>query len=415
MAATKMADFTTARHSSSLPKINTGIGDLRRITDLAWNAILQSNKPPYLFRHGGSMCRLESNDLEIPIIRVLSPTRLRHELARVAHWVATVEGKEIESKPPRDVVQDVLATPNPPLPVLKRVTRVPVFAFDGSLQTTPGYHERSQTYYAPLANFELMDVSDSPIQDEIQCARPIILDELFANFCFVSEADRAHAVGLFLLPHARDLIDGPTPNHLVSSPQPGSAKGLLTDVALRAAIPNPGSVPQARDDDEWRKRLTSYFREGREVMSIDNVNKPLDSGALASALTQTTWEDRILGKNETVSLPIRCVWTTTANNPTMSTEIARRTVRIHLDTGLELPWLRTGFRHENLRQWVDENRAFLVWAAHTLIKAWIAAGRPKPMCKSLGSYEAWSSVIGGSLENAHIQGFSVASECCEYW
>jgi hypothetical protein len=73
------------------------------------------------------MCRLESNDLEIPIIRVLSPTRLRHELARVAHWVATVEGKEIESKPPRDVVQDVLATPNPPLPVLKRVTRVPVF------------------------------------------------------------------------------------------------------------------------------------------------------------------------------------------------------------------------------------------------------------------------------------------------
>src|SRR5262249_54084396 len=234
----------------------------------------------YLFRHGGFVCRLESNDLEIPIIRVLNPPRLRHELARVARWVVTVEGQEIVTKPPQDVVQDVLATPNPPLPVLKRVTRVPVFALDGSLQTAPGYHERSQTYYSPLANFELLGASNSPTLEEIEYAREIILEELFGDFCFVSDADRAHATGLFLLPYARDLIDGLSPNHLISSPEPGSAKGLLADVALRAAIPNPGSIPQARDDDEWRKRLTSYFREGREVMSIDNVNKPLDSGAL---------------------------------------------------------------------------------------------------------------------------------------
>ena len=400
-----MTDFTTARHSSSLPRINIGIGDLRQITDLAWNAILQANDPPYLFRHGGLPCRLESNDQNIPIVRGLTPTRLRHEIARVARWFAIVKGEEIEAKPPRDVVQDVLATPNPPLPVLKRITRVPVFASDGSLQTTPGYHEKSQTYYTPMADFELMEASNSPTPEEIDYARTIIVDELFGDFCFVSDADRVHAVGLFLLPHARDLIDGPTPNHLISSPEPGSAKGLLTDVALRAAIPNPGSVSQARDEDEWRKRLTSYLRESREVMSIDNVNKPLDSGTLALALTQMTWEDRILGRNETVTLPIRCIWTTTANNPTMSTEIARRTIRIRLDTGLERPWLRTGFRHENLRQWVDENRDFLVWAAHTLIQAWISAGRPRPKCKSLGSYEAWSSVIGGILENAHIQSF----------
>src|SRR5262249_7455851 len=131
----------------------------------------------------------------------------------------------------------------------------------------------------------------------------------------------------------------------------------------------------------------------------------LDSGTLASALTQLTWEDRILGKNETVSLPIRCIWTTTANNPTMSTEIARRSVRIRLDTGLERPWLRNGFRHENLRQWADESRTLLVWAAHTLIQAWIVAGKPKPTGEPLGSYESWSCVIGGILENAQIPGF----------
>src|SRR5215831_20976571 len=85
---TKMTAFTTARHSSTLPTIDTGIGDLTEITDLAWKAVLQANETPYLFRHGGNICRLESNELEIPIIRNLTPTRLRHELARVARWIA---------------------------------------------------------------------------------------------------------------------------------------------------------------------------------------------------------------------------------------------------------------------------------------------------------------------------------------
>ncbi len=38
----------------------------------------------------------------------------------------------------------------------------------------------------------------------------------------MDEADRAHALALLLLPYARDLIDGPTPNHLAESPEPGS-------------------------------------------------------------------------------------------------------------------------------------------------------------------------------------------------
>src|SRR5262249_46640828 len=80
-------------------------------------------------------------------------------------------------------------------------------------------------------------------------------------------------------------------------------------------------------------------------------------------------------------------------------------VRIRLDTGMERPWLRNGFRHENLRQWCDDNRDLLVWAAHTLIQAWIAAGRPRPTAKPLGSYDSWSFVIGGILENALIPDF----------
>ena len=54
---------------------------------------------------------------------------------------------------------------------------------------------------------------------------------------------------------------------------------------------------------------------------------------------------------------------------------------------------------------MDEHRGELVWAALTLIQAWLVASRPAPPHKPLGSYESWSFVIGGILEHAGIPGF----------
>ncbi|HST19788.1 MAG TPA: ATPase, partial [Blastocatellia bacterium] len=191
------------------------------------------------------------------------------------------------------------------------------------------------------------------------------------------------------------------------APIAGSGKGLLADVTLRPAVGrHMGVIAQARDGDEWRKRLTACFKELHEVILIDNLTTTLDSGELAAALTATIWQDRILGRNETGRFPVRCAWVCTANNPTMSTEIARRCIRVRLDPQMDRPWInRNGFKHEDLRKWADENRGDLVWAALVLIQAWLASGRPQPQCKPLGSYEEWSRVIGGILENAGINGF----------
>ena len=59
-------------------------------------------------------------------------------------------------------------------------------------------------------------------------------------------------------------------------------------------------------------------------MLIDNLRRPLDSSALAAALTAPFWEDRLLGASETTRLPIRCIWIATGNNAEFSGEMARR-------------------------------------------------------------------------------------------
>ncbi|MGB9618777.1 MAG: toprim domain-containing protein, partial [Armatimonadota bacterium] len=386
-----------------LPIIQADCQDLRVVTAECWDAICQANVKPKFFRYTGIPSRLEKDDEGLLVPRELTTDRLRHELARLAVWVHGKDGEV--SKPPLDVVRDLLATPNPPLPVLTRITDVPVFAPDGTLQTDEGYHPAGKTYRMSRPGLKIPDIPSVPSPEDVDAAKSLILD-MISDFPFVDEADRAHAVGLLLLPFVRDLIDGPTPNHLIEAPQAGTGKGLLADVLLTPACgKHVASISEARDDDEWRKRITAQLRSARSVVLLDNITRPLNSGSLASALTAIVWEDRLLGKSENLHIPVRCVWVTTANNPTMSTEIARRCIRIRLDAKVDRPWFRDGFKQKKLRNWALANRGELVGAALMLVQAWVCSGMPASDIRPLGSYEQWTAIVGGILQHAGIPGF----------
>src|SRR5215475_1668179 len=122
---------------------------------------------------------------------------------------------------------------------------------------TPGYHAAARIYYDPKAGAVVPPVPDEPTAADLDRARALVLDDLLVDFPFVSDADRAHAVALFLLPFVRELISGPTPLHLIEAPTMGSGKGLLADALL---LPTLGSAPtpmaEASTDEEWRKRIT---------------------------------------------------------------------------------------------------------------------------------------------------------------
>lgn len=392
------------------PAIDAGEQDLRIITGASWAALYASNEPARLFHYGGMLVRLERAAGGQPQPSELTIDRLRHEMARIAAFYRVREREGVRSReaalPPLVVIRDMLATPEPKLPWLARVVDVPVFSAQGELQTAPGYHAGSRTFYAPALGCTLPPVSAKPTAAEVARALSLLFDEVLVNFEFVGAADKAHAVALLFEPFVRDMIAGPTPLHLIEAPTPGSGKGLLADVLLFPAVGRAlGVIPQVADDDEMRKQITSRLLEARPAILLDNLTRTLSSAVLAAALTSTSWSDRPLGRSETVELPVRCAWVATGNNPTLSTEIARRVVRSRLDPGVDRPWTREGFHHKDLHAWVAAHRAELVWAALTMARAWIAQGQPAPSCKPLGSYERWSHVLGGILETAGIPGF----------
>ena len=249
------------------------------------------------------------------------------------------------------------------------------------------------------------DVPVNPSPADVRLARTILADELLGDFPFTSNAERAHAVAAALLPFVRSMIEGPTPLHLIEKPAPGTGGSLLASVICYPALAGtPTIMTSSTSEDETRRTLTAKLREGPAVILIDNVHT-LDSAALSAAVTTPdVWTDRLIRSSTVVSLPVRCLWLATGNNPSLSSEIARRVARIRLDAHVEHPEERTDFRHPDLMAWVRREHRQLVWALLTLAQAWITAGRPDGDT-TLGSFENWSKAVGGILNVAGITGF----------
>jgi len=108
--------------------------------------------------------------------------------------------------------------------------------------------------------------------------------------------------------------------------------------------------------------------------------------------------DRILGASEMVSgVPLYAVWYATGNNVILVGDTARRVLHIRLESPMENPEERTGFRHPDLLDWVRKERPRLAAAALTILGAYHAAGRPDAGLTPWGSFEAWSAIIRNAV------------------
>lgn len=401
-----------AAASSPLPTIEVNNRQLSELEEEAIAAIVKANKRdparPVLYVRGGTLTRITADEHGNHSTQIVTEAGCKPIVAKCADWIRTdtdTNGMERTQNtfPPSDVARAVVNRGEwKELPALEGIVSVPVFGPDGKVHDTQGYNPATRLYYT--GGVTLGDTTPTP--GNVAQARGLLLDDLFVDFPFRDDASRAHAVALFLAPYVRPMIAGATPLHLIDAPTPGTGKGLLGDVC---AIPALGrelpSTTAGKDDDEWRKRITAALMDGGAFVSIDNITQPLDSGALASVLTQSYWQDRILGVTLTVNLRVRTIWIANGNNVVPSDEIARRCLWIRIDADAEKPWEREGFKHPNLKQWVKENRDQLVTAAITLIRAWVEQGMPGYTGKGKSSYSEWSSVLGGILETVGIKGF----------
>jgi hypothetical protein len=147
------------------------------------------------------------------------------------------------------------------------------------------------------------------------------------------------------------------------------------------------------DREELRKRITALALEGERMVLLDNLAGAVGNDVLDAALTGDRWKDRVLGASATFDGPLNVFWCGTGNNVQLAADTARRVSHCRLESPHERPELRADVTHTNLRGHVRTNRAELLSAALTVLRAWHVAGRPKHGLAPWGSFEAWSGVV----------------------
>ncbi len=361
---------------------------LQDITADALKALEEHNSPPKIFVRSGSLVRLVLKDRLV--IEPVSESALRGLLARAAGFV-TFEGndekgepKYTRARPPLDVVRDILGLGTwPGFLIIEAVIEAPVIRPDGTVLIVPGYDEATALFYEPGKELQGLNVPANPTSDDAKKAVKHIIDEILVDFPFKDEASRANALALLLSPVVRPMIDGNVPLALLDKPQAGTGASFLAEVVAMIATGRPANMMGAPDtEDEWRKAITSTLLEGSPIIVIDNVVGKLRSSSLTRALTSRTWRDRFLGKSEMVDLPQRSVWSATGNNISIGGDLARRSFWIRMDASMARPWLRSGFKHDDLLGWIRANRASLLSDLLIMARAWVVAGKTSRISQS---------------------------------
>jgi len=179
---------------------------------------------------------------------------------------------------------------------------------------------------------------------------------------------------------------------------PGTGKSRLADLIglITTGRPMPRQPP-CSDEGEQRKVITTIVLAGHAAVLIDNVVGTIGGPSLDAALTSDIWQDRLLGGNRAIQLPMRVLFFATGNNLQLVGDLSRRCLYARLETDHERPEERTDFQHADLCGFARSNRGGFLAAALTMVRAYVVAGRPPPAFRPLGSFEGWSGLVRAAI------------------
>lgn len=367
---------------------------------------------PVVYRNEmGEVCSITTVDEKVYIRKLDAISLGELTLKYIPYKTVNVQtGLVSDVVPDKTLVGMMASSTDTPFPILSSISTTPIFGPDGTLQTDKGFAPSMNTYLS-VKRDDWRPVSEEVSVDELREAWETILEAL-RDFPFSDAFDggemlpiklvntngeyeldndgfplpnldrgassRMNAVAMILQRFARFLIPGPCPAYFIDKAEAGTGAGYLTNiVGVTLTGETAMGTVMADNDDEFRKNITSVIVEGAPYVFVDNIDRKMTSSAFAILLTSGRWKDRLLGQNVRTDIEVDNTWVLTGNNAAFTYELSRRFIPIRLDADTPDPALdrnEKDFKHYNFSAWLKENRRELVWACHTIIRAWVNGG-----------------------------------------
>jgi hypothetical protein len=362
--------------------------DMHRVADDSMTAIA-----PYVFQRNGLLCEVVTG--ERAWINELEQAGIQELMNRHAVYVHDDKrsGETVTQLPPERAVAYVHSRRiHRNVREIQAVTNAPVLLADGSILQDRGYNASARVYLDPNVT---VWVPESPTLEDARAAVELLRD-LVSDFPFATPADFSTWLAALLSPLVKTATgNAPGPLICFSAAASGAGKSMLPELAHIIITGAPMEVRPyvPKDTSEWPKKLTSFVRRGDPVSVFDNVNGPIGDEALDRLITSRTWSDRELGSADAPPLPNVTTWLANGINIEPVRDTVRRVLLCRLEVLTEDPAGRTGFKRPLLLEYAQAQRAELLGAALTILRAFHVAGRPAQHLAPWNSFPAWSALV----------------------
>jgi hypothetical protein len=276
------------------------------------------------------------------------------------------------------------------VPQLKALASCPLLLGNGRILSKPGFDAASGILFYDQG-VEFPSVPERPTREQAGEALAF-LTHPFRDYPFVDDASKSVLRSLLLSTVSRFAFPF-APCHGFDAASAGTGKSKLFDCAsIMLTGRECAVVSQPKDASEFEKKLFAELLAGNPLVSIDNCDEPLDHPFLCMTITQRYVKSRLLGLSKNPEIPNTVIIGANGNNFSFAGDMLRRGITGRLDAGVEKPWERV-FASEDPVIVFKRDRAKLVAAALTVLRAYVAGGRPRQDALPLGGFDGWCRTV----------------------
>lgn len=373
--------------------INYTPHDITPSIDAALNILRKEN---LVYQGASGLVAVSLDAMDKPYARRLTATNIFEIISRRVLWMTLKHTKDkseyVPIKTPSDVCAVIAETHDPRLPVLKGFSNCPMISPDGILNMSPGYDAESGIWLDISTDYSFKQYSN---EDAVAIFKDLLHDVPFAK-----EEDFSSYLLLVACLVARHYIKGPVPLFMIRAPQKGVGKTMLMDlahiIATGVEAPHPPAAPTPEEEE---KRIVAALVRGQLLYAIDNLDRPLGSGVLDAAITSSFFQGRILGRTETVNVPMNMVFVVTGNNPRFAGDITRRLIPVSIVPTSARPERRTNWRYPNIISHTVEHRERYINAILSILLNYREFG-PLDDVPVMGSFVDMSKWVAAAVQLA---------------
>ena len=196
-----------------------------------------------------------------------------------------------------------------------------------------------------------------------------LMDNMFVD---VQATDAGMGAAVAMMAHVIQRYTlAEAPLYIVSAPTRGGGKTTLARMICVATTGDDAPATAWSDNpEERRKAIFSLLMKSRPFVVFDNIANggTISDETVALAATSPTLSDRMLGASSEVTVSTASIMCFTGNNIGAHSDIASRSLGIHLQPDREDPENRP-FVHADIIGWTRENRNKILHAVYTILLA----------------------------------------------